>query len=417
MDAQRAFEHAEKSSNYLIETLRRLIAIDTRVPPGNGYERMADFLEPEFRRWGLDVERVVIPPEKVKLIPLPLEGPRINVVATKSAGKEPVSIYAHMDTVHADRDWTLDPFEGTVRDGTLYGLGALDMKGSIACLLAALKTMHELKLEPCFDIHCLMCTDEELGVYPGVYHLALEGYIKGPVFNLELGAQEPVLIQGFSGTVDFMITVHGKSCHSGMNYLGVNAIEELLPIAEELMALKHEVQKRESAIPSFPLPGTPSEKLTPRFTLSIVKGGVKANVVPGECTLTINRRYIPEELLEDVVAEVERAVERGRKRSNAVAISVQNRMDYPPVTFDLESPYMEKLKKARRAVHGYEDFIVGGLSGSTDMGFVAEALGTRLFIGTSPARADNLSAHAADEHVGVADLISMTKELVHFLAF
>jgi len=417
MDAETAFSHIEKNADYLVETLQRLISIDTRVPPGNGYEEMVTFLESEFRKWGLETERVIIPPEKVNLIPYPLEGPRINLLARKSTGKEPISIYAHMDTVHPDSDWTFDPFAGTVQDDTIYGLGALDMKGSIACLLGALKTMHELKLEPFFDLHCMMCTDEELGIYPGVYHLSLEGYVKGHMLNLELGAQEPVLLEGLSGHVDFTITVRGKSCHSGMNFLGVNAIEESLPIAEELMKLRDEVQRRESNIASFPLPGVPSPKLTPTFTLSMISGGVKSNVVPGECTFVINRRYIPEERLDDIVSEVERAVDRGKQRSRAVSVTVKNQLDYPPVVFDMNSPYMERLKRTRRHVWGFEDFLIGGISGSTDMGFVAEALNTKQFIGLSPARADNLSAHSADEHVGIPDLISMTKELCHYLVF
>jgi succinyl-diaminopimelate desuccinylase len=415
MDCTAAFDHIEKNSEYLVETLRRLVSIDTRVPPGNGYERMVAFLEPEFLRWGLETERVVVPPEKVNLIPHSLEGPRINLVARRSNGKEPISIYAHMDTVHPDSDWTFDPFAGTVQEDNLYGLGALDMKGSIACLLAALRTIHELKLEPWFDLNCLMCTDEELGVYPGVYHLALEGYVKGHMLNLELGAQAPILLEGMSGHVDFTITVRGKSCHSGMNFLGVNAIEESLPIADELMKLRDEVQKRESSIASFPMPGVPSPKLTPTFTLSMIKGGVKSNVVPGECTLIINRRYLPEERLDDIIAEVERAVDRGKRHSHAVSVSVNSQLDYLPVVFDVSSPYMERLKRTRREVHGYDDFLIGGISGSSDMGFVAEALGTKQFIGMSPARADNLSAHAADEHVGIPDLVSMTKELVHYL--
>ena len=86
MDATAAFDHIEKNTEYLVETLRRLISIDTRVPPGNEYERIVTFLESEFRRWGLETERVVVPPEKVKVIPHPIEGPRINLVAGKSTG-------------------------------------------------------------------------------------------------------------------------------------------------------------------------------------------------------------------------------------------------------------------------------------------------------------------------------------------
>ena len=149
----------------------------------------------------------------------------------------------------------------------------------------------------------------------------------------------------------------------------------------------------------------------------LIKGGVKSNVVPGTCSFVINRRFIPEERLEDVVAEVERAVDKGKQRSRALSVTLEHQLDYPPVVFDMNSPHMERLKRTRRNVCGYEDFLVGGISGSSDMGFVAEALSTTQFIGMSPARADNLSAHSADEHVGIPDLVMMTKELVHYLVF
>jgi len=75
--------------------------------------------------------------------------------------------------------------------------------------------------------------------------------------------------------------------------------------------------------------------------------------------------------------------------------------------------------EAKKAVNGYENFIFGGIGGSTDLGFVMEALEPRQVqvAGFGLLRATNMVAHAADEHVYVEDLVSMTKELVHYLAF
>lgn len=417
MDYQEAFRAVEKNREYIIDTLRKIIRIDTSVPPGLNYDTFAAALEPDFAKFGFETERVVIPEEKVKEIPYDLKGPRVNLVARKLVGKEPVSIYGHIDVVPIEEGWKCDPFAGIVEGDTFYGRGSSDMKGSIACLMGALKVMHELSLEPKFDIHCMLCTDEEIGVYPGVYHLALNGYVKGHMLNLELGAQEPIIMQACEGAINVFVTGIGKSCHSGMNFMGVNALEEMVPIFNELLALKKVVEARESKVPSFPLPGTPSLQLTPMFNLSVIRSGAKSNITPGECTLTINRRYIPEENADEVVKEIKEAIERGRAKSKLLDVKVKAVRDYPPVVFDVNSPYMEKMKEARRAVHGYDDFLVGGLGGSTDMGCVAEALKTDKFVGVSPTRADNISAHAANERVEIADLVSMTKELVHYLAF
>jgi hypothetical protein len=70
-------------------------------------------------------------------------------------------------------------------------------------------------------------------------------------------------------------------------------------------------------------------------------------------------------------------------------------------------------------VHGHESFIYGGVSGSTDLGFVIDALKPRQVqvAGFGLTRAGNLVAHAADEFVFVEDLTLMAKELVHYVAF
>ena len=417
MDYNEAFEHVEANRDYIVETLRKLIRIDTSIPPGKNYDKLVAAVEPDFEKFGFTNERVIIPEEKVKEIPYDLEGERVNLVAVKDVGKEPVSIYAHMDVVPIEEGWNCDPFAGVIEGDTLFGRGASDMKGSIACLMGALKVMSELSLEPKYNMHCMLCTDEEIGVYPGILHLALNGYVKGHVLNLELGAQEPIVMQACEGSINVTITAIGKSCHSGMNYMGVNALEEMVPIINELLALKEEVEKRESKIPTFPLPGAPSTQLTPMFNLSVIRGGAKANITPGECSLVVNRRYIPEEVAEDVIEEIKDAVEQGKAKSKLIAVDIKVVRDYPPVVFDVESPHMKKMMEARRAVHDYGDFMIGGIGGSTDMGCVAEALKTDQFIGVSPVRADNVTAHAANERVEISDLLNMTKELVHYLAF
>ena len=75
--------------------------------------------------------------------------------------------------------------------------------------------------------------------------------------------------------------------------------------------------------------------------------------------------------------------------------------------------------EAKRAVKGYENFLFGGISVSTDLGFVIEALRPEpvQVAGFGPIRASDLRAHAADEFAYVEDLVGMTKELVHYLGF
>ena len=127
---------------------------------------------------------------------------------------------------------------------------AVDMKSSIACYLGAVKVLHEMGIEPHYALDCLLCTDEEIGVYPGSRYLAEEGYFSKHLVWMELGAIDPVVVIGATGAVVVHLTGIGKSCHSGTNYLGVNAIEEMVPVLQELLILKEDVQKRLSRIPA-----------------------------------------------------------------------------------------------------------------------------------------------------------------------
>lgn len=414
---EEAFALADKKRDELIKLLREIISVDTCVPPGKNYDVLVDHLEPKFKELGFKTERAIVPEDKIRKIPLPLEGPRVNLVSTKNVGKQPISIYAHMDTVPIEQEWSVDPFAGIVKDDKMYGRGALDMKGSIAGLLVALQIMQELNLEPSYSLVCLMCTDEEVGVYPGVYHLALQGYVKGHVLCLELGYQEPTIPAGALGKVDVYVTTIGRSCHSGMSFLGVNAVEEIVPILGELMKLKREVEKRESRIPAFPIVKAPSKQLVPRFNINIIRGGVKSNIVPSECTVVIDRRYIIEEKFEEIVAEIDEAIKRGRERSKAIDVKTNDIHVYPALEIDPSSIYAKKMREALKVVKGYKDndFVVGGISASTDMSFVAQVLKTDKFACIGPFRADNKSAHGADEYVNISDLISMVKELIYYL--
>ena len=236
---------------------------------------------------------------------------------------------------------------------------------------------------------------------------------------LELAAMEPIVTVGAAGAIRLDVRGIGKSCHSGMNYLGINAVEEMVPILNELLELKRKAEVRLSRIPTFPVPGCPFDKMTPMFNLTIIGGGTKENIVPGECRLTINRRYIVDERYEDVVAEIEEAVQKGRRQSKLEEVELKITHAYPPMECDPNLPAGQKARQARTAVHGYEDYIFGGVSGSTDLGFVIDALRPRQaqVAGFGLARASNLVAHAADEFVYVEDLVSMTKELVHYVAF
>ena len=423
-ELEKIYQEVENlSREQIMEVMSALINVDTSVPPGNKYREYVDVLKPYFKDLGFQLEEVIVPEELVKKIPYPLEGPRINLVAKKDFGQEKeITFYGHMDVVPAPNEgqkkWRFPPFQATmIKSGKIYGRGTNDMKGSMACLILALQIIEKLGLTPKYNINILNCTDEEVGIWPGVRYLAEKGYVKGTIFCME-GVTNPIIPIGAAGALNVIVEAFGRSCHSGMNFMGINAIEESIPILVELMKLKRIVEARESkTIPGLPRFGTGEKRnMTPMFNIDIIKAGTKTNIVPDYCTFTINRRVIPDENIDEVKKEIADAIERGKSQGKLLDVKAKYIYDYPPMTADPNAPDITRLKKVIMEVQKVpeERIAIIGNAGSTDMGFVSEILGTNDIIMHGVGDPGS-NAHGVNEHVKLKDVITFIKELIIFL--
>ncbi|MBS7287527.1 MAG: M20/M25/M40 family metallo-hydrolase, partial [Candidatus Freyarchaeota archaeon] len=260
-----------------------------------------------------------------------------------------------------------------------------------------------------YDLTCVMCTDEEVGVYPGAYYLADKGYIRGDVICGEM--VHGVIGVGFAGSVHFKVTVKGRSAHTAMWWTAVNAIENALPVLEEVLKLKERVIARRSEVPTIPTPL--GDRLIPLLSLNMMSGGVKENVIPSECSFSVDRRYIPEEDEEQVISEFIEAVEAGKARSKALSVEVDTVRVYKPFKVSPEAPIVRKLAEAVRHVTGRQPIFIG-VAGSTDMGYVAQKGHDVAIMGVGDV---NSNFHGADENIKIEDMLAYAKELIYLLCF
>ena len=424
VDLEKIFEEVDNlDTDRIMDLMRILINIDTVVPPGKSYREYVDAILPYFKDLNYSLEEVLVPKELVQEIPLELIGPRVNLVAKKDFGqKKWVNFYGHMDVVPAPNNgvekWQFPPFEAKIlENGDLYGRGVADMKGSMVCLILALQIIESLNLTPLFNILVMNCTDEEIGVWPGVKYLAEKGYIEGTVYCME-GRINPIILSGAAGNLDVTVETIGISCHSGMNYLGVNALEEMVPILVELMELKKIVEKRESR----DISGGPNNKegkkrnLTPMFNLDIIRSGEKSNIVPDICQLVINRRIIPDEKYLEAKQEIVDAIERGKKKSKAIEVKITFNYSYPPLKIDTNGPGIRRMKKVISLVQEVpEDQIrTMGMAGSLDMSFIAQILNTQDIIIHGVGNKDS-HIHGVNEMIRLKDVKTYIKEILVFL--
>ncbi len=379
-----------------IDILKNLIAIDTTAPPGRNYDKAIDFLQPLFDRQGFETVRVAIPPGHAE----GREG-RINLVCHRRSPSEPrVIFYGHIDVVPAE-GW--DAFNARVENRKIFGRGAADMKGSIAALLHALEMVKGKPLK--YDISVMMTTDEEFGQSSQLRYLAdyLQHVAGSYFFNLDSGFGYVSIAS--LGAVQIDIKVKGKSVHSGMSHLGENAVEKAALLVNALLELKKKVTSRESAVLVHPETGIP--RMVPRLNINMIQGGLKSNIVPDECLISIDRRLIPEENAEDARKELLDTL----ASVPGVTWEIEHELIAPSIP-PCDDPLMDELVNVIKEITGqggkYGIMVSGGLQKIVD-----EWGGKEFGLGVIR---PGSNIHGRDEFVYRQDIEDLAKIIARFLA-
>ncbi|WP_058972345.1 M20 family metallopeptidase [Type-D symbiont of Plautia stali] len=408
-----AIEKIAGDADQITDDMRRMLAVDTCFPPGNGYGQFADLMMQLLTPMNFSCQRISVPEHLWQAPDGSAQGDRVNVLATLNSGAaENCNLYFHTDTVPAGDGWRFPPLALTVAEGKLYGRGAADMKGTIVAAMAAVRAAQACNLPLRFNPVFLLCTDEEGGLYPGIRYLAEQQLFSGHLLSFNGGAV-PRIWAGCFGSIDLKVVITGRSAHSGDPLLGINAIEAALPLMNALYQLKGEVEQRTSVMPSPPhYQGQP---LTSLLTLASAHGGSKGSTIPERFELLINRRYAPEEAFDDVWQELTQCIDQAMDGSRALDVSLQLIGHLAPVA-DPYGPHWPRWQAALTQGFGFprEAFKPWGSSTSSDMGWVQQAGIQEILLG-GLARPDN-RIHAADEFTTMADVIALSQSILAYLA-
>lgn len=219
------------------------------------------------------------------------------------AGSGGILLSGHSDVVPVDgQNWSVPPFALSERDGKLYGRGTADMKGFIACMLAAVP--HFLAQPLAQPLHLAISYDEEVGCL-GVRTLldVLASRPEKPDLCLigEPTELQPVL--GHKGKLAVRCEVQGAACHSAYAPQGVNAIQYAAKLIHRLTAIGE----------VFAAPERQDTRFDPPFTTvqtGLIQGGRALNIVPAECTFDFEVRTLPQDDAQQVAEELERYAQR-----------------------------------------------------------------------------------------------------------
>ena len=394
--ARQALAFIDERRQELVDFAAELVATPSMNPPGDE-TRVVAVLRDRLARFGLpDGEIVAAQPHRPNLI-VRLRGSR---------GSPVLLLNGHTDTKpvsEADRQlWATDPLTPTVRDGRLYGLGATDMKGSLAAIVYAAAALAAVDPPPAGDLLLVFTADEEattgLGARYLVQHHPLQadaGLVAEPS-GIESEFETLPLV--CRGSFYFKVKVHGTQTHASISDR-VPAVNASVKMAWVLWRLARDLRLRHEPHPLVPAGPT----ITPGV---LVSGGVYYGVHPGYAEFATDIRLPPGVTPDGARAEVEDFLAGLAREDPELHTELEAVGGSTAFVLDGEQPFVRSLLAAGERVLGRR-LPFGAFPGYTD----AHQFFGRLRIPTVPAYGPGLLplAHAPNEWVAVDDIVRAAK--------
>lgn len=281
------------------EFLRELIRCPSVTPEEGG---ALGFLEKELARMGFDVERVIFRDENT---------PDVENLYARIGKKAPHVMFAgHTDVVPIGnaQDWSSDAFSAEVKDGVMFGRGAVDMKGGIACFLGAVERYladHELT----GSISFLITGDEEGPSINGTDKLLKWAADKGETWDACIvgepsnpNAIGDVIKNGRRGSLSGRITVSGTQGHAAYPHLADNPVAGIMDILTSLLETPFDA-------------GTKMFQPSNLEVTSVDVGNSATNVIPSQAVASFNIRFNDTWTEQTLKQEIMNRLERGARRS------------------------------------------------------------------------------------------------------
>ncbi|MCC6905205.1 MAG: M20 family metallopeptidase [Anaerolineae bacterium] len=371
------------SESMIVQSLRDLVQVPSVNPPANT-AGCADVLMAICAAEGIDAERIE-----------PVPG-HVNVVARLQGSKpgKKLVLNGHVDVVPPGENWTVDPFGALVKGGNIYGRGTCDMKSGVATMLMAMVDFKRSGKPFSGEIICQAVADEETGSEMGTIHLLENGIGAGADFAI---CTEPTSLRielGNRGLRWIDITVKGTASHAGRPHLGVNSIAYAARLVEAIQSMRFTACNDFFEVPY------------PSISVTQINGGHTINVIPERCDLSVDRRMLPGETFDDVMAQLQAVIDEVKAENEALEIEARVRKGYwDPYLIAVEEPVVQANITAFRRVMGTEPTI-GSKGACTDASHLANIgkIPTVLF-----GPGNERMSHKADECVSIDALVQATE--------
>jgi succinyl-diaminopimelate desuccinylase len=365
----------------VIRFCQDLVRIKSVNPPGDEL-LAAQYVASTLKKAGLEVELVNHSETRASVL-----------ARLRSAPKKPgLLLNGHLDTVPVGSGkWEHDPFQADMAEDRIWGRGAADMKGGLAALMAAAKALSEGTISLQGDLIIAATAGEETDSL-GAAAIAARPDL-GPVQAVVI--PEPSyndLYIAEKGALWLELSTQGKTAHGSMPELGQNAIMMMVRLINELKKLTIPFKEH-------PLLGGFSQ------SVNTIAGGLKTNVVPDQCVVTVDMRTVPGQDHRAIVQQIEDLIADLSRRVPGFKASVSVINDRIPIETSPEEPVVQSFADVVAEVTGQRPVPKGVRYYTDAVAFVPALKIPMIICGPGDARL----AHQPDEHVEVAKLIEAAR--------
>jgi succinyl-diaminopimelate desuccinylase len=290
--------------------LQQVVRVPTDTPPGNNAPH-AETVAELLKAYGWEAEKHAVPQQAVRDYGMESI---TNLIVRRpyQAGGPTVALNAHGDVVPPGEGWTYPPYGGVIDNGYVYGRATAVSKGDFATYVFAARALEALgvPLKGTLELH--FTYDEEFGGLLGPGWL-LEQKLTKPDLVIAAGFSYNI-VTAHNACLQLEITVHGKSGHGAMPETGHDALQAASKILNALYAQLPELKKIKSGVPGID---------SPTMLVGRIEGGTNTNVVPGQVTMKMDRRMIPEEDPVAVEAQVRALIEEAVRGEPGIRIEIR----------------------------------------------------------------------------------------------
>ena len=438
MTEEEILKDIESNREIFIEFFRRVLKAKSYNPPGDE----------------LNVAKIIdgfLKQSNIKSEIYPFGENRANLVASLNNKNEKVLLYnGHMDVVPPgdDADWSNPPLDATIkRKKYIYGRGTSDMKGGLVAMTIALKILKNFENELSGNLIVNAVADEETGGSLGT-KWCLENVLKSikPDFSIigESSGLSPLpkaILLGEKGHLYIKLIANGISCHASMPSLGKNAIEMMSEIIIKLKKLDNYIPPAQPPMPIDKLKSLVAEVFASReiferilseqptlnsvinslvnfsYSVTMIKAGIKENVVPDRCEATLDVRLLPGQEVSSIINGLKKLIQKETMFNVKDQLDDKNDEAYVYIEpFDAsEGSYWKEWENSDslKALYAIIEKIYNKkpfyllLPASADAHYIRNSGFCPQTVLFGPGRGEK--AHAVDEYIEIEDFINSIK--------